>query len=597
MADFSLEMFWGGAPAPLNTPDEALAQMREKEFTLRDESESDQDLWDPATGYYNPQTGETGVLTEEQLKPGRVFGGLAAVSKPVSANYDTDDARIIDLKQQGYPDEYVAGVLIEEGRMRYHSKTVGSRWLRLRKILEKYEDERLDDELSDWHIGEDEMLRDMKEEVDKKYAEAMRNLEKKKWQDVSIYLANKTKTRKYTAKACRERFDGLMDGSAMIPVELDDDQEGRRKLRDERIAAARARRIIIDAERKVVAASKVTRVEDKKQAKIDAIKHRQKDILRREDERKKHTHIRDKKEVTRITARILRDKLGTVMRRREVWEKAKLEIELEIYKGITGNDLPRKLPSGARRRPSKRQRGTDVDSDSDNEDQDVTIGIGPNSDEDTDDEEYFRRADSVANETGRPIKKRILPARRASLKPSSLIEPDSESDGEVTVNGARPTANRPQVFTKALVTRESLLNPRTICSNLELREIFERRNIIPARQDDESHAEVVARLAEYDASLHVVQLKQVCRSEHVSPVGRKHEFVARLAENDAASSFARRRHGMKSTDIHFMMTYNGYEGECQVYLDEAKQAARERGETILEDSDYDDEDDDESMMF
>jgi len=33
-------------------------------------------------------------------------------------------------------------------------KTVGSRWLRLRKALEKAEEERLDDELSDWHAGE-----------------------------------------------------------------------------------------------------------------------------------------------------------------------------------------------------------------------------------------------------------------------------------------------------------------------------------------------------------------------------------------------------------------------------------------------------------
>lgn len=38
--------------------------------------------------------------------------------------------------------------------MRYEPKTVGSRWLRLRKLLERIENERLDDELSDWHEGE-----------------------------------------------------------------------------------------------------------------------------------------------------------------------------------------------------------------------------------------------------------------------------------------------------------------------------------------------------------------------------------------------------------------------------------------------------------
>lgn len=523
------------------------------------------------------------------------------MAKRVSADYDSDDARIIDLKQQGYPDEHVARVLIDEGRMRYASKTVGSRWLRLRKILQKYQDERLDDELSDWHVGEvssrhqssylrqansyqDEMLRNIKEEVDKKFDELIQNLEKKKWQDVSVYLAHKTKTRKYTAKACRERFEGLIDGSALIPVELDDDQEGRRKLRDERIAAAKARRIIIEQEEKAVQAAKVARAEERKQEKIDAIKHRQKEILRKEDARKQNRRVREKKEVTRQAARVTHGKLDNVIRRQEVWEQEKLRIELEIYQQITGKVLVRKIFVPARS-TGKKQGSTDVGWISSNE----------NSDEDADDEEYIKRADSVASESGRPVKKRILRARRASSKRSSFIEPDSESDGEFTVKGTRPTANRPQVFTKATVTRESLLNPRTICSNEELGQIFVRRDITPARQDDESHAEVVARLAEFDAWLHVSELRKVCRSEHVSAVGRKHELLARLAEQDAESSYARTQHGMYSTDIHFMMTYNGYEGENQVYLDEAKQAARERGETILEDSDDDNADGDTMM--
>lgn len=38
--------------------------------------------------------------------------------------------------------------------MRYVPKTISSRWLRLRRLLEQAENDRLDDELSDWHIGE-----------------------------------------------------------------------------------------------------------------------------------------------------------------------------------------------------------------------------------------------------------------------------------------------------------------------------------------------------------------------------------------------------------------------------------------------------------
>lgn len=79
---------------------------------------------------------------------------MAPTAKKIEANYDSDDGRIIELKQLGYSDEYVSNKLIEEGRIRYVPKTIGSRYLRLRKALEEAEDNKLDDELTDWHVGE-----------------------------------------------------------------------------------------------------------------------------------------------------------------------------------------------------------------------------------------------------------------------------------------------------------------------------------------------------------------------------------------------------------------------------------------------------------
>jgi len=38
--------------------------------------------------------------------------------------------------------------------MRYAPNTVGNRWPRLRKALVDVENDRVDDELSDWHPGE-----------------------------------------------------------------------------------------------------------------------------------------------------------------------------------------------------------------------------------------------------------------------------------------------------------------------------------------------------------------------------------------------------------------------------------------------------------
>lgn len=41
-----------------------------------------------------------------------------------------------------------------EGYQEFSAKRIQARWLRLKKVVEQKEEERLDDELSDWHIGE-----------------------------------------------------------------------------------------------------------------------------------------------------------------------------------------------------------------------------------------------------------------------------------------------------------------------------------------------------------------------------------------------------------------------------------------------------------
>ncbi|GAB7323588.1 hypothetical protein MBLNU13_g07082t1 [Cladosporium sp. NU13] len=165
----------------------------------------------------------------------RVPGGKAAGPKPIKANYDADDARIVDLKQQGYSDEYVARKLKDEGRIRYVPRTIGSRWLRIRKALEAKEEEILEDEMSDWHDGEDQMLEKAVQEIDKHIEKEIAKLQNKKWAQVASHFADLIQKKKYTQKLCRERYDSLMDGTAIKPIELDSDQEGRAEMRRTRI--------------------------------------------------------------------------------------------------------------------------------------------------------------------------------------------------------------------------------------------------------------------------------------------------------------------------------------------------------------------------
>ncbi|EME41655.1 hypothetical protein DOTSEDRAFT_107406, partial [Dothistroma septosporum NZE10] len=266
----------------------------------------------------------------------RVTGGIAAIAKPIRAEYDSDDGRIIELKQQGYADNYVANKLKEEGRMRYEPKTVGSRWLRLRKLLERIENDRLDDELSDWHEGEDDKLCEVCDAVEKRYVILRQNLEKKKWEDIQSHMTDKLGRKKYTANACQERYDGLRMGTALLPIELDHDQVGRRKLREDRIAAAKQKRADDAAEFRRIDEEKKERANQKKREQAEANQKRVADALRKAAERKERARIKEEREINRARMRDRRKAILATMRAEREWETDRNRAEKLLYRKLTG---------------------------------------------------------------------------------------------------------------------------------------------------------------------------------------------------------------------------------------------------------------------
>lgn len=110
--------------------------------------------------YENPQTGQRlrkrlhSPSDGGSKKRSKIPGGRPAINKLITEDLDSDDQRIMELKRQGYSDPVICDKLVKEGRTRYKPGTVNSRALRIRRMMEKLEDEKLDDELSDWHIGE-----------------------------------------------------------------------------------------------------------------------------------------------------------------------------------------------------------------------------------------------------------------------------------------------------------------------------------------------------------------------------------------------------------------------------------------------------------
>lgn len=76
------------------------------------------------------------------------------MAKKVTANLDSDDELIVRMKNAKYLEKDIAERLAKEGRIHYHPKTIGTRWARIKKVLQQVQDELLDEELTDWHDGD-----------------------------------------------------------------------------------------------------------------------------------------------------------------------------------------------------------------------------------------------------------------------------------------------------------------------------------------------------------------------------------------------------------------------------------------------------------
>ncbi|KAI7277501.1 hypothetical protein KC345_g6578 [Hortaea werneckii] len=533
MSRFAGSMFFGGTELVETTlHGDNTADNSTPLHTQLEESEADQD---PSIG--TPQADDTSrkrsptpsAAGHKGPKRVRVQGGKAAVPKRIVADYDSDDGRIITLKQQGYSDEYVAQKLTDEGRVRYVPKTVGSRWLPLRKALQEVEDEKLDDELSDWHVGEDDELESVEKVVDEKYKLEVQKVYERKWREIAAVLAQKLRKKKYTAKACKERFEAVRAGTALKAIELDSDQEGRKLLREERIAANKARR----AEQ----AAEAQRLEDEKQRKHDARqaeqhekeKEREQKIKERQSVKKMEAEIKEARKREKERSRLAKQAKIAQAKAEEEWQKQRRKAEAELYRALTGKrmqPLPLDAPTAGNRKSKRTAKKSAMYQDEDDTEEDDFGGSSNDEDEECGDGEESE--DEV----------------------SAQEEDDAETPAAAKVT--QPTKPVAPVV-KATVTKETLLNARSIMSDAELNALLFERGL-PRRGPDESHPEVVARLAEADEAATTVELTKLLSKYFDKGKGSKKAKLRHLQEHNAYNSEAG-LDGVRSTDPDFQKSY------------------------------------------
>ena len=77
----------------------------------------------------------------------------AAKAKKARITQQTDD-RMWTLKREGYSDKDICKIIGDELDIVYQPKSIGSRLKAIGKKKNEEEDQRLDEELSDWHVGD-----------------------------------------------------------------------------------------------------------------------------------------------------------------------------------------------------------------------------------------------------------------------------------------------------------------------------------------------------------------------------------------------------------------------------------------------------------
>ncbi|GAB7362047.1 hypothetical protein MBLNU230_g2081t1 [Neophaeotheca triangularis] len=474
-------------------------------------------------------------------KQARVRFAEKSNNLPGLIDYTSEDDRIIALKRQGHDDTNVAHKLRQEGRKRTTKNAVNNRWIKLRKALAEREEELLDDELSDWHADEDEKLHNAHMLVQDKLHKEIEAIKARMWKEVSTDLAKRMERRKYTAKACQERFEGLVDGSALTPIELDSDQEGRDVLRQTRITEAK--RIRDDHYYDLHCAhnqqlADIAAAKSKKGSK----KHEYlAEIKKRQDEKAAMERVKqERKESQRAKQELLEEKQRC--KDEQQWPEMLLNAELEAL-----DDLLRR-PAGTSAKEAKLERRQSSVNLSDD-----TIDLASSlAGEDEDD--AIARAQILSRIVCDQLSRSLGLVHNLAISPLPIVQKKpAPTFGLKATPGSIP------------ISRESLLNPRSIMPADELEILFKERNL-PRRSKTETQPQMVARLAFEDEALTQRGLLDLLAKYFDKGKAGKDNLIWRLQNYDVNNCESTLL-GSSSDDIGFMLGYEGYTGEFRYLVD------------------------------
>ncbi|KAF2712447.1 hypothetical protein K504DRAFT_426745 [Pleomassaria siparia CBS 279.74] len=152
---------------------------------------------------------------------------LPAYHKKVSADLDSDDELMMTMREKGFSDKQISDKLAKDGRIRYDQKSISTRIARIRLAQADHVDYLLEEGYKEWQYDDDILLLQAYELANIEINYEMEKIRAWRFRRVSEYMRRLNADALFSAKACTSRYRALMDGTATIPSEVDDNPDQR----------------------------------------------------------------------------------------------------------------------------------------------------------------------------------------------------------------------------------------------------------------------------------------------------------------------------------------------------------------------------------
>jgi hypothetical protein len=371
------------------------------------------------------------------------------------------------------------------------------------------------------NTNQDESLEQAVKEIDAKIDKEIAKLRDRKWQQVATHVADLIQKKKYTQRLCRERYDALMDGTALTPIELDSDEEGRAELRTTRIATNKRLREEAAVAQELEEQQRLAARIAKKEARAANVVVRITKAQQKKLDEEKISNMRKQSIAARKAQKAIMANWVAYMKVDMRWATRKQNVERRVTNRLLG------LPLSYR--PSRYNRADEEEAEveavatihvpDDPEEVDVAAEDDDKLNDDVSTVAASSRCGSVDDNPTPHKKQRTSCSLPSPARSSKSVSPKHISPGEATV------------------TDKTRASPRSVMTVEELNVVLASRDL-PRASDSETHEQVVARLCEEDTLSTQQALRTALKASGLSVGGKKVALIERLQMYDASRSAA-----------------------------------------------------------